>query len=1184
MRFYFQKKNTYMVRLNILLKTLFHCLLLFLLLFHNMAFSQNDETISDAISHLILEDTLFVTQQEQQLVINKVVKDANDAKYSDNSVLSSGKWYKIALDKTGIYKITYSDLVSWGIPVASINARNIRIYHNGGSLVPVINSEPRYDDLVEIPVFVSSGNEKFGENDYILFYARGPVVWQYDSSNAFYEHVKNPYSENSFAFLNFDLGEGKRLQYAEEPTGSTIQNTVFLDGKVVEEDLYNLNNMGKTWYFDLFDIVLSRNYDFSFPDINTSKPSKLRMEVASRNFSTSYFSLKYKGELIDRLSFNSISNSNYDYALHKSTNVISFNAVSSDISLELTYSRTMSSSTGWLDYIEVNSWRNLVFSGSMMSFRNPECNDASSVYEYVMSNVSGNVQVWDVTNPVEPVRLNADIQSSTLKFKVNGDIDNEFIAFNGQSFYAPKYVGEIQNQNLHAKRDIDYLIIVHPDFYQQAQRLKELHALIDDLVIDIVTPDVIYNEFSCGALDIAAIRDYIKMLHDRSSAGHKLKYVLLFGDASYDYRNKSGKVCFVPTYESVASCNMASSKVTDDFFVCIDDNEGNMEDTSSICDIAIGRIPVSTSEQAEKMVNKIESYISKGKENMRNWRNMMTLICDDEENSNSFLTLSERIQDTVKALGAEMVFDKIYLPAYTQVATSNGQRSPETNEAITNRFERGSLIINYIGHGGEVGWADERILTLEDINGLQNYDMLPLVVTATCEFSRFDDHTRTSAGEYLYLNEHGGAISMVTTARLAQSSPSQLLLYRFYKKLFDREPDGQMPRLGDAYLAAKQNSSSNTKLYVFFGDPALHLAYPENNIELLSVNDISVEDGIDTLKALKQVSMKGAVKDYSGNVMDDFNGIVYVSVYDKENEVQTQGSDSPQTSFKINNSLIFNGKTEVVNGLFTVNFTVPKDINYSYGKGLISFYATDYYEDAIGISSNIIVGGYDNTAIPDESGPETRIFIDDTLFVNGMKTNENPVFYAYIKDTNGINTTGAGIGHDITVQLTGATNKTYNLNQYYEYPLNTDSYGNVIYKFYNLNEGVHYLKFRVWDIYNNSTTKELTFNVVKSSNISLDNLMNYPNPMKTSTSFVFEHNQKDNEIGIVIRIYNIKGQLVRTIKESRYGSTLRIEPIYWDGCSDNGAMLPSGIYIYNVTVTNERQETMIGYSKLIISR
>lgn len=419
---------------------------------------------------------------------------------------------------------------------------------------------------------------------------------------------------------------------------------------------------------------------------------------------------------------------------------------------------------------------------------------------------------------------------------------------------------------------------------------------------------------------------------------------------------------------------------------------------------------------------------------MRNWRNMMTLICDDEENSNSFLTLSERIQDTVKALGAEMVFDKIYLPAYTQVATSNGQRSPETNEAITNRFERGSLIINYIGHGGEVGWADERILTLEDINGLQNYDMLPLVVTATCEFSRFDDHTRTSAGEYLYLNEHGGAISMVTTARLAQSSPSQLLLYRFYKKLFDREPDGQMPRLGDAYLAAKQNSSSNTKLYVFFGDPALHLAYPENKIELLSVNDISVEDGIDTLKALKQVSMKGAVKDYSGNVMDDFNGIVYVSVYDKENEVQTQGSDSPQTSFKINNSLIFNGKTEVVNGLFTVNFTVPKDINYSYGKGLISFYATDYYEDAIGISSNIIVGGYDNTAIPDESGPETRIFIDDTLFVNGMKTNENPVFYAYIKDTNGINTTGAGIGHDITVQLTGATNKTYNLNQYYEYP------------------------------------------------------------------------------------------------------------------------------------------------------
>ena len=1093
---------------------------------------------------------------------------------TENSVLASGKWYKMSLTSTGIYKLTYSELVSMGVPVTSINPKNIRLYHNGGGILPEINKEKRPDDLVEIPIFVSGENDgSFDSGDYILFYARGPVTWKY--VNGVYEKITNPYSDYSYVFLTTSLGEGKRIEYAETITNDPdVIVDSFLDYQIVEQDLYNLDNMGATWYFDKFDVTLTRSYSFNFPNLIKEKKCNLYSEVASRNYSKSEFTYRANGSLIYKL-VSSTNVGQYLYANMINTGNVKFTSNKDNITIDLTYSRTTSNSTAWLDYISINAWRMLKFTGNMMLFRNPDCFNTEKNYRYEITNANSSLQVWDVTNPTEPKKQNLQYSSNVASFVVKGSKQNEFIAFDGTSYKTVTFVSTVANQNLHSKYDFDYLIITHPDFYSQSVRLKEIHSRIDDLEIEIVTPSQIYNEFSCGAQDITAIRDYIRMLYNKSNK--RLRYVLLFGDASYDFKNKNGLVCFIPSYESKVSCS-SSSRVTDDYFVCLDDYEGVMNNTSTI-DVAIGRMPVTTQNDATAMIDKIEQYISVNNESAGQWRKNITFVTDDNETY--YMNHAEELERIIRENGGEdVVIDKIYLDSYPQIATSSGQRAPECNAAITNRVELGTSIINYIGHAGEVGWADERILTNEDIFSWRNSPKLHLMITASCEFSRFDDHTRTSAGEYVFLNHNGGAIAMMTTSRVTYGSESIKLMRLLYKHLFDIE-GGKYITMGDVYVHAKQVGDENSKVYVYFGDPALRLNYPENTIEITSINNHDINQ-IDTLKALQNVSMTGVINDAFGTHLPDFNGILHIDIYDKDVTYNTYGNETDVFTFKLRNSVIYTGKVEVKNGMFSTDFTLPKDINYSYGNAFISLYAYSDKMDAHGAFSNIIVGGLSEDAEIDESGPEIKLYIDDEKFKDGFLTSEKPLLIAYIKDENGINTSGAGIGHDITATLTGATNKQYILNQFYQAPLSKDEYGMLSYQLYDLNEGEHTLTFKVWDIYNNSSSATITFNVVNAKTIDIENLMNYPNPMEGNTSFTFEHNQKDNEIDVVVRIYNIMGQLVKTITAHRYGTTMRTEPIKWDGRSDNGVPLDAGVYLYSVTIKNLQNEETSGYSKLII--
>lgn len=1123
--------------------------------------------------------------------------------FTSRSAMADGNWYKIGLPETGIYKLTYSDLSDLGINVSSVDPRQIRIYHNGGGVLPEMNADPRPDDLVEVPIYVSGeADGKFDNGDYILFFGRGPVCWKRDTVKLAYVHEQNPYDDYAYAFVVTGLGAGKRISEAEAPAGAAeVTVDQFLDYQVYENDDYNLNGTGRTYFGDRMDLTSTKNLNFDFPNIINTKNCWVKTALAGRNFKPANFEVSVNNVKKATYSIETTTSSTTDPYANEVGGWVPAVPTSETVQVELKHNSLDSSSTseGYVDYVLVNAWRSLKMVGGQMSFRNPDAAINNKVCEYRLANASQQVQVWmwNVNNAVNPVRMKGQLNGTEFRFKIKGNTENEFIAFNGNSYCSAKVFGKVDNQNLHGVRDVDFVILTYPDFMSQAERLKALHNRIDpDLNIYITTPELIYNEFACGAKDITAIRDFCRMLYLDSNPGRKIKYLLLLGDCSYDYKNRNGIVDFVPSYESVSSLKMTETFVTDDYFGFMDAGEGSIN--SSLADIGIGRFTVSTLEQATQMVDKVERYVAKDENTMRPWRNTVTFFTDDE---GGFVRNAEELAGRLKSVGGDgVVVDKIYLDAYPQVSAPGGEIAPDVNAAINSRMEKGTLVLHYIGHGGEVQLSEEKILQRKDVDSWRNAPMYPLMITGTCEFSRYDDHKRTSLGEYSFLNQYGGMIAMFTTSRVTYGDHNQNFAKGVYDNLF-RIYGEELYRLGDVYRMAKKSGSYVEKRYVFFGDPALRLAYPKWKVETLSINgqypgynldSIQINDTtwqtypiyLDTIGALQPVEIEGVVKDLNGNVATNFNGVVSVIVYDKEAELSTLGTSAGVIDFKLRNSMIFNGKTEAVNGRFKISFIVPRDISYRFGQGLINYYATDYENEANGNCDSFIIGGFYDEAFEDNDPPEIRLFIDDTLFVSGGVTGESPILLAYVEDESGINTTGAGIGHDIMATLTGPTRNAYCLNDYFVAEIDQPGKGTITYKMQNLPDGDYTLTLKVWDIYNNSGTATIDFTVVNSSGMHIENAYNMPNPMTDETCFVFDHNQVGNNMKVDIYIYDIMGRCVNTLSEQVSGTSTRITPIRWNGRSAHGENLRNGLYVYRIVATNDQGETATLVSKLVLSK
>ena len=1095
----------------------------------------------------------------------------NTSEYKNESVLASGSWFKIKLNKSGIYKVSYDELLSMGFDVAS-NPANIAVFGNGGGLLPEKNDEFRYDDLFENPIVVVGGEDgSFDPGDYILFYGEGPIVWKYDAVSKKYKYQPNYYKEDSYYFITSTSGPAKRIQDAEVPSGEAdVQVTRFKDYAVHDVDEHNIAGIGRTWFGEIFDYTTEYEFVFDFPNIvKEPDAGSLRGYFAARAFSSSSFQIFINNKLENTFSMPKLpSGERYQYAKSSKPN-FNFTPSEDQLIVKIKYLRSSNSSVGFLDFIELNVNRELIFANSQMLFRRFG-NINENIAKYNLRQANQDITIWDISTPVNPKRIIAQTEGGSLSFKAEANGLHEFIAFTNDNYLATEFVTEVQNQNLHAYKNIDYLIITHPDFLAEADSLARFHRSYGDLTVLVTTVDQVYNEFSSGGQDITAIRDFAKRLYDNSDPGNELKYLLLFGDASYDYKDIiPDNTNFVPCWESVKSLNIVSSIASDDYFGFLDDGEGP-EFNGDLVDIGIGRFVVKNVEEAESALDKTIHYSVNTTKVMAPWRNIVTFIADDGD-GNRHLRDAEKLAVIFDTAFKVYNVSKIYLDAYEQIPTPTGQKAPEVNRAINQRIEKGTLIFNYSGHGGETGLGHEQIVQIADINSWRNYDKLSVFITATCEFTRYDDPKRVSAGELVFLNKKGGAISLFTTARATYAGSNLALNRAIYKNNMFQKIDGEYPRFGDIIRKSKKNGSSNDMKFLLVGDPACHMAYPEHRAQTVKINSHAVvQNEPDTIKALQLVKVEGIITNEEGDKLTNFNGEMFSSVYDKKTQVLTYGDDNPQYTFYVRNNVIFNGKSSITNGNFAFEFMVPKDIAYRYGQGKISYYFHNMEDtDGNGYYENVTVGGLDENAVLDTEGPTIELFMNDTTFYPGGITNQNPVLLAFVSDSSGINTTGNGIGHDIVTIVNEDKELTFVLNDYYEADKNHYNKGVVSYPFNSLPDGEHNLSFKVWDVYNNSSTAYLNFLVISAEQLVVENLMNYPNPFVNSTNFVFDHNQSGNEIDVLIEIFRLDGKLVKTLRTRLYPEGHQSKPINWDGTTDSGGKLAAGFYVYNVTVRNE---------------
>ncbi len=1128
--------------------------------------------------------------------------------YTDHSVLASGTWYKIGVTSDGIYKMDKAFLQNLGIDVASLDPRNIRVYGNGGGMVPEANSAFRYDDLQQDAIRVTGESDgRFDDGDYAQFFGQGPHRWIQvpGATCGKFTHILNLYSDTTFYFVNVDLGLGKRvtdLPSSTAPPDKFI--TAFDDYAFHESETENFLTSGRVFYGEAFEFETSQSFGFSFPSISTAQSVSVKVAFLSKSiYASNVVTASSNGVTIGSTTIGKVC-ADYTCPFAADASFCGlFTPSSSDFNIDLSYTRDAQDAQGWLNYIEVNALRNLTWSGSQNDFRSLAAQGSGSVSQFTITNANSSLLVWDVTSPVNSQNQQLTLNGTQLQFTAATDTLNEYVVFSGTEGYSPAIIGKIDNQDLHSLGAYNMIIITADALLPQAQELGDYHTSHDGISNIVVPQSKIFNEFSSGTPDLCALRDFVRMFYKRANGDSTQmpKYLLLYGDGSYDNKgNDPSNKSLVLTYQSVSSVNPTSSFVSDDFFGFLDDNEGgNITDNIGMLDIAIGRLTVNDATQSEGVNNKIKVYTSP--QSFGNWRNVITFIADDQDN-NVHINGADGIATTMSTGYPVYNIDKIYLDAYQQTSVPGGSRYPGVNTAISNRICTGTLMMNYTGHGGVGGWAHERVLGIPEIQGYTNLYKLPVFVTATCEFSQYDDPPVVSAGEDLLLNDKGGAIALVTTVRLVYSNANQALNDAFMSFVLKPDANGIIAPLGEVLRRSKNDVTGdiNNRKFTLLGDPAMTLDYPFYNVYTTAINHQNIGPVGDTLKALQKVTIAGTVNDLSGNVMTGFNGTLYPTVFDKSVMYQTLANDADSyvKNFWLQKNVIYNGKASVVNGSFNFTFIVPKDISYQYGFGKLSYYAENGTIDAHGYKNDVVIGGISDTSKIDVTGPSIKVYMNDEKFVNGGITDASPTVLVKISDSSGVNTVGTGIGHDVSGVLDNDSKNTLVMNNFYTSDLDSYTSGEVRYPLKDLTEGLHTIDVKAWDVYDNSSEGLTDFVVSSSAQMALAHVLNYPNPFTTRTEFMFEHNMPSQTLSLMIQIYTVSGKLVKTIQQavmpeafassnascdlSTGGGGYRVNGIYWDGRDDYGDRIGKGVYIYKLSVKADNGLKADTFQKLVI--
>lgn len=1079
--------------------------------------------------------------------------------YTDNSVLSEGTIYKVGVVEDGMYRISFADMAAAGIDVNALNPNKISLFSNVPGMLGEDNSSSSYDDLSEIGIIV--------DEDGVVFYGQSPVTWVFNGNS--YTYNTNYYSDTSFYFLKIDnRQDGKRMTVKEQSSGTVSEVvTTFLDKQYHETDLHNYYHRGRKWYGETADGEnTSVTIPFVFKNADLTKPGYFQTRFIGAS-KTENFKVMFKindnqvGSVVDIKKVG-----DYSFGVEKDL-VSSFRVRDEELDVTMQLIAVNSTTFAGLDYVSLNIWRSLTYVDEQLQFP-VLVTDDSDLKLVTIDNISQDMTVVDVTEPLSPKIQDFDIVDGNIQYAVSGELSGSYVLYKESDLKSVQSIKQIGNQNVHSVFYADMLIITHKVFAEQAEELKAFHEEEDGLVSEIVFVDEIYNEFSSGAQDITAIRNFIRMVYKRSP---DLKYVLLLGRGSNDYKNVEGyDNNFVPPYESITVVNEINAYVTDDYYGLMDDGEG--EDCSGQMDLGVGRIPVVDADEAEIVVKKIKGYVNSVK-NMGGWRNNVLLFADDNK---EYSKGCDALGDIVNSLKPVFNVDKVYSDAYIRQKMSSGAYYyPEVTSSILDKFDEGIMLMNYYGHGGVKGLSNSNLLRITDIDKMNNRYRLPFVSTGTCEFSAFDDASFISAGEIMFKMENGGAIGMYTTTRPTTSLINTRIIKNLYRNIFT-DDNLRTLRFGDIVRmtkAANEANTSNYLSYVFYGDPALRFTYPQKDIVIDNIIAGNYIGNTAIVAPMDSVTVVGHIIAEDGGVAEDFNGVVYPKMFDNESTYHTLNNSNTSGNnyeFTLFNDVVYEGKASVVNGRFSFTYLVPRSVNNQDGMARLSLYAVDTLNvaDANGYADNIKVGG--TSAIPlDNEGPEIKMHWDGKLT-------------ATIHDPQGIYHYNTTLGRNmvLTIESENSCN-TMIVNKFFEQTVDDYTRGTLSMEL-DLPEGRNILTLKAWDTHDNSNSASITVDIARINDKTLKNVCNYPNPFSDRTCFTVEYDKLSVTADVVIDIYNVAGSKVNTLNYNNLTTPyLKME---WDGCDNGGRPLQAGIYLYKVYLTDSEGNEYNTTQRMIILR
>ena len=1107
-----------------------------------------------------------------------------------HSVLSEHTWYRLSVTQEGAHQLDYATLQGMGIDLGSLNPSQIRLFGNPSGALPEKNADSRPDDLTEMAICVTGADDgSFDEGDLVLFYGQEPTRWVLvDSNKETYKRERNYYSDTTYYYLCVDSGvDGLRV--GEKPT-LPVENTTavisdFPDFVWHEEELFSPYSIGQNWFGEQItteDSVLV--IPFVFPNLVRTKYLNIHSQVLGRIKKDNY--LHYNAWVNDNHVADNVSIKYYNENEYGKLSTINKQIVlDSDTAVfELSFV-PFSGASVYLDYVEIYGWRQLKRTGDNFLFRLMPSQFGDDRTAIWVQNVSADFWFWDVSSPLRPVVQDAVLSADNLVYATDERTEKRYVLFKPEEAYPIASWSVLPNQNLHAITYADNLILTSHIFLEQAQELADYHAAKDDLTSIVVDVNEIYNEFSTGTPDPTGIRDFVRMVYRRSSG--RLKYLTLFGRASFDFRNIMGYgQNYVPTYETFEEPNWELSFASDDYFALMDNNEG--VNSYGHVDIGVGRISVSTVEEAETMLRKIKHYNDLSA-TYGEWKADLLLLADDEKSS--YVNYSEGIETMIDSDCPALTRKKLYCGAYPLQSTSSGMVNPGANADLQRAFDQGLLAVFYNGHGGVKGLTGENVFANADIAALTNYDKMPFVYTATCEFTKYDNPLLVSAGEQLFLNPNGGCVALFTTCRPTYGDKNNLQTRALVPVLLQRDDDGLPLRFGDIIRLAKSdplnfNSQGNQNIrFLFLGDPALRFPMPQKNIALTRINGmmVGINDNIE-LHAMSMVTMEGEIRDVNGRLDSGFNGTLWVRFYDQKTKMVVRFADDSIKKVYYHKDVLYQGQVSVTAGKFSISFQVPKEIKPGEGAPRFSFYAYDSIRgvDAMGEFDDLLLGGTDPAMVADDEGPKITFYWNTPDFENGQVVEHQGVLYADLYDAQGIYHYGYSLGRDIVMSSNLAACNHLVLNDRYEPAMNDFRRGRIALPLSDLEPGTYEFTLKVWDTQDNASEASIWF--VVDDNLFLSQVRNYPNPFNEETRITMTHIGENGDFDVNIEIFDIMGRSVQHLYKKVYASDGVIEPIRWDGCDYYGTPLRSGIYLYRFTLTDETGYFRTVSQRMVIQR